>query len=1027
VAKTLFSYVLRRLGVGFLFQVSLSTLGYLFLSSDVSFAQVTSDGTVNTQVTQNGNLAEITGGETRGSNLFHSFRDFSVGTGETASFLNSNDIANIFSRVTGGNISNIDGLIRANGSANLFLINPAGIIFGENARLDVGGSFLGSTADSVLFEDGEFSATDLNNPPVLTINAPIGLNLRDNPQPIVNRSQAPDSSGLGLVEGFQASPGKNLALIGGDVNIERAVLAASGGRIELGGLSAAGTVNLNSDGSFSFPEGVAKSNVSLNNALVDVSRSEEGDGSLAVNAKNLELKERSQLGAGIQSVSIGGDLGSPDDQAGDIFINATDKIILDEFSRISNSVALGDIGEPGDINIITNSLSLTNGSTIFANTFGAANSGTVRIKATDISADGFGNVSGIFSTIEQGATGNSGGIDITTANLSLTNGAKVDSSTSARGNAGKINIITKNLSITNGSYLNASTFGEGDAGNIKINASDAISIDGSQNPSFTGIASQVGETATGNAGGIDMTTKNLSVTNGGEISTDTFGEGNAGDLTINVENFTVKNSNVSAFTNGIGNAGNLTVNASKFVELSGEVRDQNGKTTSPGGLFTDVSIKGQGKGGNLTIDTKRLSVSDGSKVQASTFGEGNSGYLTIRASDIDVFETPIYNVYSTGIFAEVSQAISSDSPNIILARGKGNAGNLTIETERLRIRDGGQVSVSTYGEGNAGTLTVKASDSIEVSGIIQNANELEISKGESFLAAEVKQGATGRGGNLKIETGQLKIANEGRISVSSLDESGTAGNLDIIADSIQLDQGIITAATAFGEDGNINLNIDNSLTLRNKSLISAQAFNNANGGNVNIDTNFIVAFPNQIDGNGNDIIASAAEGNGGNIRINAESLLGIQERKALDNNQTNDIDASSEFGLDGTVSIFTPDINPVQGATELPSNVVEAEQTTEQACQANREAAAKNDLIINGKGGIPATPDQPLTSQNLIVNGEITPAYAIPEPIETSQGKIQLARGIKFTKDGGIILTPYSTNNSGERIPEGRINCGQIQ
>lgn len=161
-----------------IFRVSLCTLGFLLTTGKISLAQVTSDGTVNTQVNQNGNVAEITGGETRGGNLFHSFQDFSVGTNETASFLNSNDIANIFSRVTGGNISNIDGLIRSNGSANLFLINPAGILFGENARLDVGGSFYGSSASSILFEEGEFSATDLDNPPVLTINAPIGLNLR---------------------------------------------------------------------------------------------------------------------------------------------------------------------------------------------------------------------------------------------------------------------------------------------------------------------------------------------------------------------------------------------------------------------------------------------------------------------------------------------------------------------------------------------------------------------------------------------------------------------------------------------------------------------------------------------------------------------------------------------------------------------------------------------------------------------------------------------------------------------------------
>jgi large exoprotein involved in heme utilization and adhesion len=204
-----------------------------------------------------------------------------------------------------------------------------------------------------------------------------------------------------------------------------------------------------------------------------------------------------------------------------------------------------------------------------------------------------------------------------------------------------------------------------------------------------------------------------------------------------------------------------------------------------------------------------------------------------------------------------------------------------------------------------------------------------------------------------------------------------------------------------------------------------------------------------------DIRANAQQGQGGIITINTESLLGIQERKL--NPQTNDINASSDIlGLDGTVNINTPDINPVQGATELPSNVIEAEQTTEQACQANREAAARNNLIINGKGGIPPTPDLPLTSQNIIVIGQytddtyITPqpvktsqvpltsqntiaigqytddTYTTPEPVKTSQGMIQPARGIKVTEDGGVILTAYPTNNAGERIPEGRVNCGQI-
>jgi large exoprotein involved in heme utilization and adhesion len=172
----------------------------------------------------------------------------------------------------------------------------------------------------------------------------------------------------------------------------------------------------------------------------------------------------------------------------------------------------------------------------------------------------------------------------------------------------------------------------------------------------------------------------------------------------------------------------------------------------------------------------------------------------------------------------------------------------------------------------------------------------------------------------------------------------------------------------------------------------------------------------------NDIIANASQGQGGNITIDAESLFGIEEHPL--NDSTNDINASSEFALDGSINIDTSDINPVQGATELPSNVVEPEQTTAQTCEAGR-GTANNGLAIAGKGGVPPAPDTPLNSENIISSEQNTAAFAIPQPIKTSRGKIQLARGIKVSKSGKISLTAYRTNNAGERIPEIKPNCEQ--
>jgi filamentous hemagglutinin family protein len=183
------------------------TIGSFFVLPLAS-AQISPDGTLPTQINRQGKVWEITGGGEAGNNLFHSFKDFSVPTGNEAYFNNAPNVVNILNRVTGGNLSNIDGLLRANGNANLFLINPAGIIFGKNASLNISGSFVGSTGDGLLFDDGtEFSAVDTETPPLLTINAPIGLNLRGN-----NSATITNQGNLTVI--------KDLTLAGGNLDLQ---------------------------------------------------------------------------------------------------------------------------------------------------------------------------------------------------------------------------------------------------------------------------------------------------------------------------------------------------------------------------------------------------------------------------------------------------------------------------------------------------------------------------------------------------------------------------------------------------------------------------------------------------------------------------------------------------------------------------------------------------------------------------------------------------------------------------------------
>ncbi|MGL5832596.1 MAG: filamentous hemagglutinin N-terminal domain-containing protein [Waterburya sp.] len=904
MAKAFFSCVLRQLGVAPLFQICLSTLGYLYLTSDVSLAQVTSDGTVNTQVNQNGNVAEITGGETRGGNLFHSFRDFSVGTGNEASFLNADTISNIFSRVTGGNISNIDGLIRANGSANLFLINPAGILFGENARLDVGGSFYGSTASSILFEDGEFSATDLSNPPVLTINAPIGLNLRDNPEPIVNRSIASDPS-TNTSDGLKVDPGKNISFVGGNINFEGGKLTAQAGRVNLGGLSTAGTIGITNEGSLSFPDGVARSDVSFTQeAFVGVSGTRGGN--IDVNAANIQITEDSLLQGGTFA-----DVGLADSQSGDINLNATGIINIDG-STIDN---ISEIGNTGDIKLnAPNEIFIKNSQVLAGGNFG-------RIFIGD-------SVQPSQVTLEGQRTTTENSPDPQFSNLLSTTSSNTDDL----------------------------------AGSITINARDNINIIGTDIQSSTATTRLY----------VDPT--NQDQLNGSIIQLSVAKENPLGKITIEQSRINTSNSST-------GYAGDVKLNAPNEISIKNSGIFAQGNF---GRIFIGDSIQPS----QVTLEGQRTTTEDGSNFQFSNFLSTDSFNTNDITGDITINARDSIKVIGSDIQSQT-------------------------ETTRLNFDPENQDGR------NFSTIALNVSEANPIGKITIEQSRINTSNSSTGYAGDVK----------------LNAPNEISIKNSGIFARGNFGRI-FIGDSIQpsqvtLDNSWLDASTAIDSGGNITLEIANDLTLRNNSYISAEAFNDADGGNLTIDARFIVAFPSN--GTGNNLVAAAEQGEGGTINLNAQQIFGLKEGQAIDDqrnlieNNDNDVDASSgNPNLDGTVNINTDNINPVQGATELPNNVVEAEQTTEQVCQADRETEAKNGLIVRGKGGIPAPPDQPLTSQNLIINGEVTPASAIPEPIETSQGKIQLARGIKVTKDGQVILTAYPTNNAGERVPQGRINCGQI-
>ena len=977
-----------------LLKIGISAFSYLWATSNIVSAQVTPDGTTNTVVNSDGSNFNIGQGDRAGNNLFHSFDNFSVPTNGSAVFNNAADITNIFNRVTGGNISNIDGLIQASGSANLFLVNPAGIIFGNNARLDIGGSFYGSTADSILFEDGVFSATDLDNPPLLTINAPIGLNLRDNPEPIVNSSFVQNEAEEFV--GLEVEPGNNFSLIGGDINFDSGEVTARGGRVELGGLSSAGTVTIKPNGSLTFPDGVNRANVTFSNAA-DVDVLSEGGGSIFVNANNISLLGGefggSSLRAGILSSQT-----SADAQAGNISFDATGTVTISDGSFISNS------------------------------TFGMGNAGQVQIEsigAVEISGD-----SSIFNTVETDAVGSLGGIIINARSLSIAEGSQIQtlvrgSTSSIEGEQTQSPSSNRDSDLqTEENPINSSTSGQGSAGNININVVNAINISGfseddNGNPFFSQVSSILGTDALGSAGNINIQADSFSITDGAFIAASTFGLGDAGNITIDTVGAVNLNNNAQIFgivganavadestvntieinagslaitdslsliqtsTSGLGNAGNIFLNIDGTVEIIGgsfssevftdvlgnagdieinsasvsfsEEAFLSSSTNGQGNagnvsinitdsvllsdsssIFSQVSSNGAGNGGEIVVDTNNLSLINGSQITAAVFGQGNAGSVTIDARDI-TFE---------GIDSEAG--FPAGILNSVQFGGTGNAGDIQINTERLSLIDGGIISSdnNAFELGNAGDIQINAADNVTVSGLSEFAGNEEFSAITRFSQISSLTGidAVGNAGNIQIEAGSLNISDRAILDSSTFGQ-GDAGNISINSNSFVALEGAAAVSSNAGESaeglgGEINIQTQ-TLSILDGSEISTQTFNDERGGNITINaTNSLdisgtaelsaldsVApnnFPSglfanstadtggdagsitvqtkdlKISDNGTINIDSLGQGNAGNIVIESESL-------ELNNNASISSTSASESSFSSNIDILVED------------------------------------------------------------------------------------------------------------------------
>ncbi len=855
---------------------------------------------------------KIDGGATRGSNLFHSFSEFNVGGGRGVYFSNPAGIVNIFSRVTGNIRSEILGTLGVTGgNANLFFINPNGIIFGPNARLDVGGSFLASTANAIQFgNQGKFSASNPDAPPLLTINPDALLYLNQIPgTSIQNNSVALDLSATSA--GLHVPDGQSLLLVGGNIIMDGGILNASGGRVELGGLAGSGTVGLNVNGnnlSLSFPDAVVRADVSLNNgAAVDVKAG--GGGSIAVNARNIDVLGGSNLSAGIRS-----GLGAVGSQAGDITLNATGatQVVKSYINNNFGSRATGKSG--GNINITTGSLYVKNFAQLNASTDGTGDAGAVTINAQDtVSFDS----AYTFNIVATGAVGNSGGININTGSLFLANGAQLQTLVAGsdnqlpagRGNAGDINITARDmvsfyrekpegfvsavfsslgqggegkggdidikagsLSLTDGAQVNTGAYGKGDAGNVTIKASDTVSLNNGT------VFSNV--TGKGNGGSIDITAPSLSLIQNSALKTavETGGQGKAGSINIHVQGSVLMDGEVqdrlpaiaSYIRPGSKNTGGAESQGGDIIIKAGSLSLRRAAEIGTGVGDNENRAMAQGNGGNISINLRDALSLNQSFIASQVFsnGSGHAGNIDIQAGSVSTNQSVISastagmgNAGKVSVKA-VGGAISLTNSDISTeTTGMGDAQGIKITARSLSLTNGAQLNAVTSGKGKAGDIVIDATDTVSVSGTNTTLTPRDLFKS---LAPEFTTAPDFKVGNPGAFSG-LTVSSTG---------SGNAGNIDINAGSLSLTDGaqLVASTSGKGDAGSVRITATGPVSFNKSYAFSTvEAGGEGKGGNIDIKAGSLSLT------DGVQLQAqTSGKGDAGSVRITATGLVSFK-------------------------------------------------------------------------------------------------------------------------------------------------------
>jgi filamentous hemagglutinin family protein len=864
-------------------------LGINMVFSSILQAEAVFDGSIGPNAAGTTLSGDFTIGESdgivKGNNLFHSLSTFNINTGESASFTHtSSNINNIITRVTGNSNTVIDGSLSSD--ASLWLLNPNGFIFNDNASLNINGSFHTTTADYLKFSENEHFYANLNENTVLSIAEPTAFGFLDN-----------TIGNISINNSFlQTNTGDTLSLTGGNIAINSSTLSSPEGQISLTAIASSGEVS-NIFDIATIENQTDRADITVSDSVIDVRGDRAGNifilggeliveqessiagfslsnaenvnanGQININSDSLQMQEDSQILTITNSNALGNDITIDsqkitildnsfiktttydEGQAGEIFIETNELTINGETSTISMGILSESewSGDSGNITITADDIDIFHDGLISTTAFSSGDAGNITVTTNNLNINGesSGFPTGIIA--ETYSTGDIGNITINAENIDLTQGGAIKNNTRDQGNGGNITITAENVNAINGGQISATTFNTGDGGQITISAED-IFID-EQGGASTGIFAQT--VANNNGGDITLTADKIDILGGASISVASFADGNGGNISLQTNQLTINRQGILSFTG-----------------LSAQTRD--------------------GIGGNITVNAQDTQILNGGAISATVRGSGVGGEVRVTSDQL--------TVNGDGIVGEAFTGISAQNG------GTGTAATIIISAGTADILHGGSISAIAFTEGAGGDIHVQA----------DNLN-IDRQGADIFTGITAATNDSAQGGNINLNIGELSIDgnNVARAGITTASYgSGSGGNIIINADNITIaNNGGISADTlvSSGNAGDVQINAFNTITLVNSATIASDTLSAGDAGNLIINAEALEQTSSSISS------FSQGSGSAGNITITADDIalidgssISTETIDGQDINQTSIIQLSgANLLLGGNSSITT--------------------------------------------------------------------------------------------------------------------------